>query len=163
MLLSLSGNRGIVALETAAFTHLRQLTKLDLSDCRISSLAGGAFSNLDSLERLYLQGNRLASVSVTGGSLPSSLHGIALHDNPWHCDCRLSSLRSWLATSNVPRLTEPVCSSPHRLQGFQVTGTRSFLTFIKEYIFSGLQIDRNKRQNKFINLFVCYTVCRWCK
>ena len=119
MLLSLAHNP-ITEVRSDAFGHLRQLTKLDLSYCQISSLQSGAFHNLASLERLYLEGNRLRVVSDVL-QLGSGLHGISLHDNPWHCDCDLRPLRDWLGQTNVPRLYEPTCHSPHRLQAFKIT------------------------------------------
>ena len=118
MILSLSGNP-ITVLKSGAFTHLRQLTKLDLSNCKISEVSSGAFYNLHNLERLYLEGNRLQNLNELQ-KFPPSLHGISLHENPWHCDCQLKNLRDWLTQSNVPRLFEPVCRTPHRLQGFKV-------------------------------------------
>eukprot|EP00090_Calanus_glacialis_P015955 TRINITY_DN25066_c0_g1_i1.p1 TRINITY_DN25066_c0_g1~~TRINITY_DN25066_c0_g1_i1.p1 ORF type:complete len:745 (+),score=89.43 TRINITY_DN25066_c0_g1_i1:217-2451(+) len=118
MILTLSRNP-ITVVKAGAFTHLRQLTKLDLSNCKISEVSSGAFYNLQNLERLYLEGNRLRSVSELQ-NFPPSLHGISLHENPWHCDCQLKNLRDWLTKSNVPRLFEPVCQTPRRLQGFKV-------------------------------------------
>jgi len=118
MILTLSGNP-ITLVKAGAFTHLRQLTKLDLSNCKISEVSSGAFYNLQNLERLYLEGNRLRSVNELH-NFPPSLHGISLHENPWHCDCQLKNLRDWLTKSNVPRLFEPVCQTPRRLQGFKV-------------------------------------------
>ncbi len=118
MILSLAHNP-ITEVRSDAFGHLRQLTKLDLSYCQISSLQSGAFHNLGSLERLYLEGNRLRAVSDVH-QLGSGLHGISLHDNPWHCDCDLRPLRDWLVQTNVPRLYEPTCHTPHRLQAFKI-------------------------------------------
>jgi len=118
MILTLRGNP-ITLLKAGAFTHLRQLTKLDLSECRISAVSSGAFHNLGNLERLYLEGNHLRSVKELQ-DFPPSLHGVSLHQNPWHCDCQLKNLRDWLTKSNVPRLFEPVCHTPRRLQGFKV-------------------------------------------
>ena len=41
----------------AALTlHLRQLTQLDLSHCKLTDLSPGAFLRVDRLERLHLQG-----------------------------------------------------------------------------------------------------------
>ena len=119
MILSLAHNP-ITEVRSDAFSHLRQLTKLDLSYCQISSLHSGALHNLASLERLYIEGNRLRVVSDVL-QLGSGLHGISLHDNPWHCDCDLRPLRDWLVQTNVPRLYEPTCHSPHRLQAFKIT------------------------------------------
>jgi hypothetical protein len=119
MALSLAGNP-ISSVPAGAFSHLRQLTQLDLSHCRITSLAPGAFLRVDRLERLHLHGNQLAGLAAPAAVLPAGLHGISLHDNPWRCDCRLRALRGWLASSNVPRPSEPLCRAPRRLQGFRL-------------------------------------------
>ena len=119
MILSLSHNP-ISVVKSEDFSHLRQLTKLDLSHCQIINIQGGALHNLPSLERLYLEGNRLRVLSDVV-QLGTALHGISLHDNPWHCDCHLRQLRDWLVQTNVPRLYEPTCHSPHRLTGFKIT------------------------------------------
>ena len=119
MILSLSHNP-ISVVKSEDFSHLRQLTKLDLSHCQIINIQGGALHNLPSLERLYLEGNRLRVLSDVV-QLGTALHGISLHDNPWHCDCHLRQLRDWLVQTNVPRLYEPTCHSPHLLTGFKIT------------------------------------------
>merc|ERR1719334_1779992 len=112
MILSLRGNL-ITVIKSEAFVHLHQLTKLDLSHCKISKLSSRSFYNLDKLERLYLEGNRLRSLN-NFENFPPSLHGISLHENPWHCNCELNYLRDWLTKSDVPRLYEPVCQTPRR-------------------------------------------------
>ena len=38
----------------------------------------------------------------------------------WTCDCRLRSFRLWLTQSNVPRIVEPVCQGPRRLQRIHI-------------------------------------------
>ena len=119
MVLSLNTNP-ITKLNSRSFRSLQQLIKLDLSFCQISSMAEGAFDNMNSLQRLYLEGNRLRTIGDTI-KFPVTLHGISLHNNPWHCDCHLKKLREWLVRSNVPRKTEPVCVSPERLEGFKVS------------------------------------------
>ena len=118
MALSLRGNP-ISSLQPGSFKYLRQLSKLDLSQCRIQSIASGSFRGLVSLERLYLAGNKLTRLGVPQ-EFPPSLHGVTLHDNPWHCDCHLTQFRQWLSTSNVPRTIEPTCHSPDRLVGFRI-------------------------------------------
>ena len=119
MSLSLSHNP-IRLLKSEAFSQLRHLTRLDLSSCQISVIESGSLANLPSLERLYLETNRLRVIPEPL-QLGSGLHGVSLAGNPWHCDCRLRLLRDWLVETNVPRLYEPVCQSPHRLAGFTIT------------------------------------------
>lgn len=40
-------------------------------------------------------------------TLPVGLHQLSLEENPWICDCRLWSLRRWLASTRTP-LSSPV-------------------------------------------------------
>ena len=74
-----------------------------------------AFAGLDSLEWLKLEDN---SLSRLGGEplFPRGLKGVELHNNPFLCDCNLQDFTSWLQLTAVPRLTEPRCHSPPRLQ-----------------------------------------------
>ena len=62
-----------------AFHRLAQLIRLDLSACQISVIESGAFEGLLSLQRVYLHANHLSTISAN--NLPSSLHGISVHDN----------------------------------------------------------------------------------
>ena len=57
MVLSLSDNP-ITMVKSGSFARLTFLTKLDLSNCQISSVQAGAFEGLsDNLQRMYLHGN----------------------------------------------------------------------------------------------------------
>ena len=38
-----------------------------------------------------------------------------LHENPFHCDCRLLDFSHWVSNSGIPRTLEPVCHMPPRL------------------------------------------------
>ena len=62
-----------------AFHRLAHLTRLDLSACQISEIESGAFDGLVAIQRLFLHGNHLSTISAT--DLPPSLHGISVHDN----------------------------------------------------------------------------------
>ncbi|XP_071445259.1 uncharacterized protein kek2 [Hetaerina americana] len=123
MRLSLSNNP-IRRIPSRAFYPLTSLVTLEISGCEVEVIEEMAFSGLDSLEWLKLDGNRLRTIGggAGGGSsaeasaiLPASLHGVDLHHNPWHCDCRLLGLRSWLLRYNIPHSIEPRCNTPVRL------------------------------------------------
>ncbi|KAG8225783.1 hypothetical protein J437_LFUL010198 [Ladona fulva] len=115
MRLSLSNNP-ITRLPSRAFFPLASLVTLEMSGCKIDIVEDMAFSGLDSLEWLKLDGNNLRTIGGESSSiLPASLHGVDLHHNPWHCDCKLLGLRSWLLRYNIPHSIEPRCKTPPRL------------------------------------------------
>uniref|UniRef100_A0A1B0CHY2 Putative membrane glycoprotein lig-1 n=1 Tax=Lutzomyia longipalpis TaxID=7200 RepID=A0A1B0CHY2_LUTLO len=118
MRLSLSRNP-IRELKAAAFRHLSYLTTLELSHCQIETVENEAFIGMDNLEWLRLDGNRMHTI-VGDNILPTSLHGIDLHGNQWRCDCHLIDIHSWLMSTNVPQIEDPVCASPARLTGVTI-------------------------------------------
>lgn len=82
-----------------AFFGLRELRYLDLSHNQLVRLHPGTFDHLASLRELYLHHNRLTSLPrAIFFPLPAKL--IQLHQNPWHCSCRLLQL--------VPTITNKV-------------------------------------------------------
>ncbi|KAF2366955.1 Immunoglobulin I-set [Trinorchestia longiramus] len=105
----------ITQIRDGAFSKLHFLTSLEMTGCALKVLESRAFQGLDKLEWLKLDDNQLTSVPETM-LLPKMLHGVDLHNNPWHCDCKLQHLRSWLVKYNVPSSIEPKCSTPQRLE-----------------------------------------------
>ncbi|XP_059471217.1 leucine-rich repeat transmembrane neuronal protein 1-like [Neocloeon triangulifer] len=106
----------IKTLRTRSFQPLSFLTTLELSKCEIEAIENDAFYGLERLEWLKLDNNKLSTIR---GSylLPASLRGVALDNNPWHCDCKLTELHAWLLNyKNIPQSIEPKCNSPQRLQ-----------------------------------------------
>ena len=82
----------ITVVSSAAFKSLPNLRKIDLSGCEIAQLEPGSFTGLGALERLYLSDNQLSGVARVEAVLPVVLD-LALHGNPWACDCRAKTLR----------------------------------------------------------------------
>lgn len=97
-----------------SFRGLHSLVSLELSQCQLAWLETDVFADLQSLEVLRLDGNRMRSLPPDGLSLPP-LHSLELSDNPWHCDCSLRSLRQWMQRHNVPLSMPPRCEGPPRL------------------------------------------------
>ena len=74
-----------------------------------------AFAGLESLEWLKLEDNSLTRL---GGEpvFPRGLKGVELHNNPFLCDCHLQDFTRWLQLTAVPRVSEPSCLRPPRLE-----------------------------------------------
>ncbi|KAL0101288.1 hypothetical protein PUN28_018826 [Cardiocondyla obscurior] len=121
MKLILNGNP-IKEIRQGAFLRLAHLTNLEISKCAIEIVEQNAFEGLHLLEWLRLDGNRLTYVPDHTLPLGGSLRGLTLHNNPWHCDCRLRIMQAWLKESApaAPQESEPVCDSPARLHGKQI-------------------------------------------
>lgn len=114
--LSLAKNP-IQKLEGEAFKTVPGLVKLDLSHCELQYIAPKAFEGVELMESLRLNGNRLSVLQPHTVERLRRLHGVELHDNPWHCDCHLRAAKLWLTNNNIPYPVPPVCSGgPHRVQ-----------------------------------------------
>lgn len=61
---------------------------------------------------LFLQDNRLTSVSPGSFDRLAGLRRVALHGNPFHCGCGIQYLRNWLLKNGDVVAGEPVCASP---------------------------------------------------
>lgn len=106
----------IQKIDTQAFKTIPGLIKLDLSNCEIQIIASKAFEGIEMLESLKLNGNRLSELRLRTVETLNRLHGIEMHDNPWHCDCRLRAVKEWLVNNNIPYPIAPVCSGgPERV------------------------------------------------
>ncbi|CAN8013032.1 unnamed protein product [Ixodes pacificus] len=97
-----------------SFKGLRTLVSLELSHCQLAWLEGDTFADLETLELLKLDGNRLRTLPPEGLQLPP-LNSLDLSDNPWRCDCNLRELRRWMQQHNVPLSVPPKCDAPVRL------------------------------------------------
>ncbi|XP_056636882.1 leucine-rich repeat-containing protein 4 [Diorhabda sublineata] len=109
-------NNPIQKIESHAFQSIHGLVKLDLSNCEIQNVAPKAFEGIEMLESLKINGNRLSELRLRTVETLTRLHGVELHENPWHCDCRLRSVKEWLLRNNIPYPENPVCSGgPERV------------------------------------------------
>lgn len=78
-----------------------------------------SFLNLMELSRLpsnttelFVQDNRLTSVSPGLFDRLVGLEKVSLSGNPFHCDCRIQYLRNWLLMNRAIVTKEPTCASP---------------------------------------------------
>lgn len=105
----------IQKIDSHAFQNVPGLVKLDLSNCELQMIAPRAFEGVELLESLKINGNKLTELRPQTVETLHRLHGVELHDNPWHCDCRLRSVKEWLTNNNIPYPIPPVCSGPERV------------------------------------------------
>ena len=96
---------------------LVQLSELDLSQCELESILFGAFAGLEKLERLDLSGNHLKNIEYPDEILLPSLHYLNLFNNPWHCDCDMKDLRSWLDNTLISTAKLIKCHTPENMKG----------------------------------------------
>ncbi|KAM9831757.1 leucine-rich repeat, immunoglobulin-like domain and transmembrane domain-containing protein 2 [Neosynchiropus ocellatus] len=114
--LRLQGNR-LTSVPWAAFQDTPRLKILDLKHNRLDVLPETALRHLSSLTYLDLSFNQLRVISKevflnwplyqTGGKIwekegmvPNAV--LALHDNPWLCDCRLKGFVEFIRAVNPP-------------------------------------------------------------
>ncbi|KAF8784351.1 uncharacterized protein LOC129959443 [Argiope bruennichi] len=106
----------IQRVENDTFSLLSHLTALELSSCQIEVVEPRAFDGLKSLQYLKLDGNKLRTLPPEMVNPFSTLYGLELHQNPWHCDCRIRSVRKWMMRHNIPISSPPQCFEPPRLR-----------------------------------------------
>ena len=78
----------------------------------------GSLNTIESLTAIDLSSNVLKSVETDAFS-NLKLESIELHNNPWHCDCHLRYLKSWLSSKVTVLSSESNirCSSPSTFAG----------------------------------------------
>lgn len=108
----------IVVIENGEFSSLSQLTYLGLSNCEIKHVKPGALTGLGKLDVFELDGNKITSLSIDVFQSASYLFGLHLDNNPWHCDCKIREIRTWMEDHNIPLSVPPHCESPEYLKGF---------------------------------------------
>ncbi|XP_025420040.1 leucine-rich repeat-containing protein 24-like [Sipha flava] len=94
-----------------AFRHCAGLVRLDMSGCELHTVDAAAFAGIDRLETLKLARNRLSGLLAATVHTLNKVHGVELHDNPWHCDCGMRPVKVWLTANNVPTVVDPVCAT----------------------------------------------------
>ncbi|XP_010622371.1 carboxypeptidase N subunit 2 [Fukomys damarensis] len=115
--LMLSHNR-IERLPAGLFRDLRALIQLHLESNNLTALPAGLFHNLSRLELLNLSWNKLSTLPEGLFDSNYNLFNLALHSNPWQCDCHLAWLSRWLRLWNNQLLhSRAFCAGPAHLHG----------------------------------------------
>lgn len=105
------------------FLGLKAVSALFLPRNKIISIGSNAFKPIAStLFHLNLEGNNLkvlSSVDFFHLLLDSNVNykSVQLANNPWHCDCKLISLKDIMLMNGQVFSDEPTCYTPNSLHG----------------------------------------------
>ncbi|XP_006906257.2 carboxypeptidase N subunit 2 [Pteropus alecto] len=115
--LTLSHN-AITHLPAGIFRDLEELIKLYLGSNNLTALHSELFQNLSKLELLSLSRNLLTTLPEGIFDTNYNLFNLALHGNPWQCDCHLAYLFSWLHQYSDRLFNiQTYCAGPAYLKG----------------------------------------------
>ncbi|XP_059360653.1 leucine-rich repeats and immunoglobulin-like domains protein 3 isoform X1 [Carassius carassius] len=102
------------------FSALDNLRKLFLQGNRIRSVTRKSFAGLDTLEQLDLSNNAIMSVQANAFSQMKTLAELHLNTSSLLCDCQLKWFSPWVAEHAFLPLVNASCAHPHLLKGKSV-------------------------------------------
>ncbi|XP_008318572.1 leucine-rich repeats and immunoglobulin-like domains protein 1 [Cynoglossus semilaevis] len=120
---------GTIEDTNGAFSGLDSLNKLTLFGNKIKSVAKKAFSGLETLEHLNLAGNAIRSIQPDAFTKMKNLKSLLIQSDSFLCDCQLQWLPEWLLTRGLQAGVNATCAHPESLKGtgiFQAP-SRSFV------------------------------------
>ncbi|XP_036375757.1 leucine-rich repeats and immunoglobulin-like domains protein 3 [Megalops cyprinoides] len=102
------------------FSALDKLRKLFLQGNRIRSVTKKSFSGLDTLEHLDLSNNAIMSIQANAFSQIKQLQELHLNTSSLLCDCQLKWLPQWVAEHGFVPFINASCAHPLMLKGSSV-------------------------------------------
>ncbi|KAM9832699.1 leucine-rich repeats and immunoglobulin-like domains protein 1 [Aulostomus maculatus] len=111
---------GTVEDTSGAFSELDSLNKLTLFGNKIKSVAKKAFSGLETLEHLDLGENAIHSIQPYAFSKMKNLKSLLLQSDSFLCDCRLRWLPEWLVSRGLKAGINATCAHPNSLKGTSI-------------------------------------------
>ncbi|KAI1882237.1 hypothetical protein AGOR_G00248620 [Albula goreensis] len=102
------------------FSALDKLRKLFLQGNRIRSVTKKSFSGLDTLEHLDLSNNAIMSIQGNAFSQIKQLQELHLNTSSLLCDCQLKWLPQWVAEREFVPFINASCAHPLMLKGKSV-------------------------------------------
>uniref|UniRef100_A0A8C7MDX1 Leucine rich repeats and immunoglobulin like domains 1 n=1 Tax=Oncorhynchus kisutch TaxID=8019 RepID=A0A8C7MDX1_ONCKI len=111
---------GTIEDTNGAFSGLDSLNKLTLFGNKIKSVAKKAFSGLEALEHLNLGENAIRSIQPEAFSKMRSLRNLLIQSDSFLCDCQLNWFPEWLMTRGLQTGVEATCVHPEILKGTSV-------------------------------------------
>ncbi|XP_056247183.1 leucine-rich repeats and immunoglobulin-like domains protein 1 [Seriola aureovittata] len=108
---------GTIEDTNGAFSGLDSLNKLTLFGNKIKSVAKKAFSGLETLEHLNLGENAIRSIQPDAFSKMKNLKTLFIQSDSFLCDCQLQWLPDWLVTRGLQAGVNATCAHPESLKG----------------------------------------------
>lgn len=102
-----------------SFLHIPSLQLLFIENNKIKSISRNAFRGLKSLIHLSLANNNLQSLPKDVFKGLDSLTNVDLRGNAFHCDCKLKWLVEWLDKTNAT-VEQIYCESPPEYKGRKI-------------------------------------------
>uniref|UniRef100_A0A4W5QHC3 Leucine rich repeats and immunoglobulin like domains 1 n=1 Tax=Hucho hucho TaxID=62062 RepID=A0A4W5QHC3_9TELE len=117
------GHNSISHITEGAFRGLKAVRLLELDHNDISGTiedTNGAFSGLDSLNKLNLGENAIRSIQPEAFSKMRSLRNLLIQSDSFLCDCQLHWFPEWLLTRGLQTGIEATCAHPETLKGTSI-------------------------------------------
>uniref|UniRef100_A0A8C6UMC2 Leucine-rich repeats and immunoglobulin-like domains 1 n=1 Tax=Neogobius melanostomus TaxID=47308 RepID=A0A8C6UMC2_9GOBI len=117
------GHNSISHITEGAFRGLRAVRVLELDHNDISGTiedTNGAFTGLDSLNKLNLGDNAIRSIQTDAFSKIRNLKTLLIQSDSFLCDCQLHWLPTWLISRNLEAGVNATCAHPENLKGISI-------------------------------------------
>lgn len=111
---------GTIEDTNGAFSGLDSLNKLTLFGNKIKSVAKKAFSGLETLEHLNLGDNAIRSIQSEAFGKMRHLKSLLIQSDSFLCDCQLHWLPTWLISRNLFTGVNATCAHPENLKGVSI-------------------------------------------
>uniref|UniRef100_A0A4X2KCL2 Leucine rich repeats and immunoglobulin like domains 1 n=1 Tax=Vombatus ursinus TaxID=29139 RepID=A0A4X2KCL2_VOMUR len=108
---------GTIEDTSGAFTGLDSLNKLTLFGNKIKSVAKRAFSGLEGLEHLNLGENAIRSIQFDAFAKMKNLKELHINSDSFLCDCQLKWVPQWLMGRGLQTMVVATCAHPESLKG----------------------------------------------
>ncbi|KAJ8259764.1 hypothetical protein GJAV_G00173140 [Gymnothorax javanicus] len=115
---------GTIEDTNGAFSGLDSLNKLTLFGNKIKSVAKKAFSGLEALEHLNLGENAIRSIQPEAFVKMQSLKELRIRSDSFLCDCQLRWFPEWLVARELRAGVVATCAHPESLKGVSIFTAR---------------------------------------
>ncbi|XP_046393872.1 leucine-rich repeat-containing protein 15-like isoform X2 [Ischnura elegans] len=114
-------SNNLEVLESSALAGLHNLSTLMLNNNLLRKIGDTAFENTPNLRKLQLDSNKFHFLPTRLFDPLTKLVSVKLAKNPWHCDCSILYLATWLRENKRKVWDSPAtCRGPGDLGGHRV-------------------------------------------